>query len=272
MFPVSAPSAAPLDQIAFAAQIGFAGMQHVFATSTPIDEQKAVGVALRRHGMRAGCMLYAPFEVIKGLFVGSGDAGTRARFIDYIRTAIETAERIGTQQIAVLAAADPSHPVADQRDVLADTLCEAADLALKHGKSLCLEALASAVLPPMILERLDDAVRIIERANRRNLRLIYDTAHVQALEGDVLANLTRVFAHVEVVQVADFPGRGEPGSGQLDLESFLVALRRLGFEGLIELEHGWSQPGLEGEQRGLERLRCLDERVRRSLTTTHHVA
>jgi hydroxypyruvate isomerase len=58
--------------------------------------------------------------------------------------------------------------------------------------------------------------------------------------------------------VADNPGRLEPGSGEINFESVLRFLARRDYRGLVELEHGWQEPGLESERRGLATLRRLD--------------
>ncbi|MDB6001605.1 MAG: xylose isomerase, partial [Rhizobacter sp.] len=63
---------------------------------------------------------------------------------------------------------------------------------------------------------------------------------------------------VEVVQVADHPGRTQPGSAEIDFEAFWRALARRDWHGLVELEHGWDVPGLDSEQRGIQTLRRLD--------------
>ena len=261
LFAHSARSADPLDQIEFAADLGFAGMQCVFATGYPVGIQNAIGAALRQRNLRAGCMLYASFQIVARPFPGSREATARFEFLSHITNAIEVAERIGCKQIAVLAAADPSRSLDEQREVLTERLSEVIELAQRRQVQLCLEALSSPVLPPMILQRLDQAVSVIEALKSPALRLIYDTAHVHTLEGDAIEPLERVFEHIGVIQLADVPGRFEPGSGRIDFDSFLNRVRRLGFTGLIELEHNWSMPGPEGEQTGLQRLRTLDDRL-----------
>jgi len=98
----------------------------------------------------------------------------------------------------------------------------------------------------------------VRAADHPTVRLIFDTSHVQIMDGDLLFHLEQAWEHVAIVQLADNPGRLEPGSGEINFESVLRLLVRLGYQGLVELEYGWQQPGAESERRGLEKLRQLD--------------
>jgi hydroxypyruvate isomerase len=265
LFPRSAGDPGPLAQIDFAASQGFAGMQYVLARESGVAEQAAVAARLQQHGLATGCMLYAPFEVIREPYLGRSDSRSREAFLEQIHTALEVARRINSRQIAVLAAADPDIPHAEQVRALVENLRYAADLVQHAGVTLELEGVSSPMLPPMIVQRLDDIIEVIDRVSSPNVRLIYDTGHVHAIEGDAAAHLGRVYDYIDIVQLADQPGRLEPGSGTINFESILTQIARRGFSGLVELEHSWKTPGLEAEREGLERLRKLDARVREQL-------
>jgi hydroxypyruvate isomerase len=265
LFPHSAAGAGPLEQIDFAVSQGFAGMQYVLACESDVAQQAAVAARLQQHGLATGCMLYAPFKVIREPYLGRSDTRSREMFLDHIQAALEVARRINSRQIAVLAAADPDIPHAEQVQALVENLRYAADLVQRAGVTLELEGVSSPMLPPMIVHRLDDIIQVIDRVSSPNVRLIYDTGHVQAIEGDAAAHLGRVYDYIDIVQLADQPGRLEPGSGTIDFESILTQIARRGFSGLVELEHSWKAPGLEAERAGLESLRKLDARVREHL-------
>jgi hydroxypyruvate isomerase len=265
LFPHSVPTPGPLAQIDLAAELGFAGVQFALARSSSVVEQIAVGARLRRRGLATGCMLYAPFDVIRTPYLGRTGPAAREEFLQQIRAALQVARHINSRQIVVLAAADPDISRAVQADALIGHLRDAAELAHAADVVLELEGIQSAVLPPMILRRLDDVVEVLQRVGSPNVRLIYDTAHVEAIDGDAVGRLSQVFDYMDILQIADHPGRFEPGSGGIDFEAILTEAARRGFRGLVELEHGWSERGLEGERRGLESLRELDGRVRRYL-------
>ena len=263
LFPHSVPNPGPLAQIDLAAELGFAGVQFALARSSNVVEQIAVGARLRRLGLATGCMLYAPFDLIRTPYLGRPGPVARKGFLQQIRAALQVARHINSRQIVVLAAADPEIAHGAQVTALVEHLRYAADLAREADVVLELEGIQSAVLPPMILQRLDDVVEVVQRVGSLNVRLIYDTAHVEAIEGDAVGRLRHVFEYMDILQIADHPGRFEPGSGGIDFEAILTEVARRGFPGLVELEHGWSERGIEGERQGLERLRELDGRVRR---------
>ena len=94
--------------------------------------------------------------------------------------------------------------------------------------------------------------------DRPAVRLIFDTAHVQAMDFDAAAQLESAWDAIEIVQIADHPGRNEPGTGSVDFERLFGVLGARGYRGLVELEHGWRAPGAESERRGIATLQRLD--------------
>jgi hydroxypyruvate isomerase len=134
----------------------------------------------------------------------------------------------------------------------------AAERAEKAGVVLLLESVDRNRLPGMLLHHIDDARQIVTTVGSPAVRLIFDTAHIQAMDGDLVANLEAAWDAVAIVQLADTPGRLEPGTGEVDFDAVLALLKRRRFTGLVELEFNWSVAGRGVEQAGLERLRQID--------------
>src|SRR5262249_12318760 len=134
----------------------------------------------------------------------------------------------------------------------------AAERAEKAGVVLLLESVDRNRLPGMLLHHIAAAHEVVAAVNSPAVRLIFDTAHVQAMDGHPIAHLEATWDSIAVVQLADVPGRLEPGTGGVDFPAVLGLLKRRGFKGLVELEFNWSAPGREAEQAGIERLRKLD--------------
>jgi hydroxypyruvate isomerase len=248
----------PLAHIDYTAKLGLAGVQYALARGRPAEEQAAVGAALARHGLEAGCMIYTDFENIRRPLWG--DAGLPAREVlaHELAIAFETARRVGSTHIAVLSGIDPSREAEAQRAAFVDNLRWAAQRAANAGVRLLLESVDLTRLPDMLLHHIADARDIVAAVGSPAVGLIFDTAHVQAMDGDLLRQLEAAWDRVAIVQLADTPGRIEPGSGQIDFAAVLGLLKRRRFTGLVELEFGWSVPGLEAELAFIERLRRLD--------------
>jgi hydroxypyruvate isomerase len=78
------------------------------------------------------------------------------------------------------------------------------------------------------------------------------------MDGDLIGHMERNWDLIEIVQIANHPGRLEPQAGEINMPSILERVRELGYRGLVELEHLWSAPNLEIERRGIDWLRQVD--------------
>lgn len=108
------------------------------------------------------------------------------------------------------------------------------------GATLVVEALNPHDFPRYGLHTTADAVALADRASEAagtRVGILFDAYHVQRSEGDLLAPLDSAGGWVAHVQIADVPGRGRPGSGDLDFGRFFAALARAGYEGSIGLEY-----------------------------------
>jgi hydroxypyruvate isomerase len=258
LFPASAGSSDPLAQIDFAASMGFAGIQDPwFATRPPATQ---VAIASRTHERRlvAGCLVCgAPADVRRPLWTCVDVAGRRSLEAK-LDVAMEAARRLGARQIVALTGVDPDPPRQSQIDRFVSNLAWAASRVTDEGLTLCLEPTNARTLPGMLLNHFEEGCEIARAVGRPSVRMIYDTAHVQSMDGDLLGNFERAFDLIEVVQIANHPGRTEPEIGEANLATVIEKVHACGYRGLVELEHVWSKGGLETERRGLDWLRRID--------------
>ncbi len=126
---------------------------------------------------------------------------------------------------------------ADQVAVLIENLHWAIPRLERAGIPLMLEPLNLADNPGYLISRIEDAVDILQRVASPWLRLQFDCYHVQRGQGDLLRRLTAAASHLGHVQIADNPGRGRPGSGEINYRNVLAALERLGYDRYIGLEY-----------------------------------
>ncbi|HVZ34931.1 MAG TPA: TIM barrel protein [Polyangiaceae bacterium] len=262
MFLASVGSTDPVAHVQFAHELGFAGVQDALARQRTASENDRIGRALAERAMEPGCVLYAPMAVVTAPLWGSASIDARTVRLRELDAAIQCSKRMGARQIAILTGSDPKMPKSLQLVAMIDNLREAAEIAERNDVVLCLESVSSLALPNMLLQHIGDAYLVARAVASPRVRLIFDTAHVQIMDGDVLNNLDRVWDLVEIVQIANVPGRVEPEAGELAMRPVLQRLVDRSYTGLVELEHFWSAAGRECEQRGIAYLTELDRQLR----------
>jgi hydroxypyruvate isomerase len=246
------------DHIALSARLGFSGVQYALAVTRPAEEHARVAKAMTSANLEVGCVLYAPMDVVRSALWSQPHRKVADIIELHLRKAIEVARAVNSRYIAVLTGADPSLPTDVQRTNFVQNLTAVAARAAAENVVLCLESIAPSSLPSMLLQHVEDARAIVREINSPAIRLIFDTAHVHAVDGNVLEHLVRCLPDIALVQFADSPGRLEPGTGTIDFRGVIEMLKVHQYRGLVELEHGWSEPSAECEAAGIRRLREWD--------------
>ena len=258
LFPASAGGLDVERHVAFAAEIGFSGVQYALAVTRPREERARFAAAMAAHRLEAGCLIYAPMDFARRPLWSSPERSDQDAALEQLKLAIEAAGQTGAHCIAILSGAQPGEALGDQQARAATLFARAADLAAPASLVLGLETLSVHRVPDMLFHRLDDAARIVTQVDNAALRLIFDTGHIHEMDGSVVQQLRETAHLIDRVQFADHPGRVEPGAGDIDFAEIMRELRAIDYAGLIELEHGWSERGVAGESAGLNRLSRLE--------------
>ncbi len=146
-----------------------------------------------------------------------------------IRAALDYADAVGFSHIHVLAGAG------GERQVLLDNLADASELAGKRA-ILVIEAINRQDVPNYHLAGIEDAVSVLRTLNCGNLRLMFDFYHAHRAGDPIVPSIADHSSWISHVQISDHPGRGEPGSGEVDFRAGLGALRRAGYAGAVGCE------------------------------------
>ena len=258
LFAASAGSTDPLAQIAFIASLGFAGVQDPWFATRPEPTQLQMASALSEFGLAAGCVVCGTLSSIRTPLWNTPGPTARANLEMELRRAMAAARRIRAETIAVLTGEDSSSPRERQVETMITNLRWAADIVAADGLTLCLEPTNARTLTGMLLTHFDEGCQIARATGHAGVRMIFDAAHVQSMDGDLLGHMERNWDLTEIVQIANHPGRLEPETGEINMPSILRKVRELGYRGLVELEHLWSTPGSEMERRGIDWLRQVD--------------
>lgn len=232
-----------LDRPQRAKDAGFEAVEFWWPFSTPVPSDAEIDTfvsAIRDAGVQLTGLNFAAGDMPAGdRGILSDPAQVRA-FRDNIDVAVAIGEQLGTKAFNALYGnrLDGVDPM-QQDDVAIENLAAAGRAAARIGGVVLLEPVSGAPAYPITTAA--GAVAIIRRVAREqdvhNLRLLADLYHLAVNGDDVPAVLDAHHDLIGHVQIADSPGRGEPGTGTLDLGGQLAALSARGYDGYVGLEY-----------------------------------
>lgn len=166
------------------------------------------------------------------------DPARTAEFRAHVPIALELAESLGCGMMnALIGHRRPDLRRADQLALARDNVAWLADQARPHDVTVLIEALNTFENGPYLLDDTRSAVSFIRSVGRDNVRLQFDVYHMQRMEGNLTSNLREHIAQIAHIQIADSPGRGEPGTGEINFQFLLAEINRLAYSGYIGLEY-----------------------------------
>jgi hydroxypyruvate isomerase len=243
-----------LDRFERAAKAGFKAVEFLFPYPFPAAELRS---RLQGNGLAL---------VLHNLPAGDWDKGERgiaclpertAEFREGVAKAAEYATALGVKQVNCLAGKTPQlagktpqlagkspqvagKPPQDEtaaRDTFVANLRFAAAELKKSGVRLLIEPINTFDIPGFHLQHTSQALEIMDEVGSDNLFLQYDAYHMQRMEGELAATLQKHLPRIAHVQVADNPGRNEPGTGEINHDFLFAHLDRIGYGGWIGCEY-----------------------------------
>ena len=224
-----------LDRFALAAKAGFEAVEYLFPYDFDKEELRA---ALDRHGLE---------QVLHNLPAGNWAGGERGiailpdridEFRRGLASAIDYATALGCTQVNCLAGIAPAGMSEEvMRTTFVANLRLAANELGKHGIRLLIEPINRFDIPGFYLNTPDQAASIIAEVGSDNLFIQYDLYHQQRTEGELIGTFRKHQAKIAHVQLADNPGRNEPGTGEIAYPFVFETLDALGYDGWIGCEY-----------------------------------
>ena len=249
----------PADQVAFMAEQGFTAMEDNWMKVRDVAVQERVGRALQRLNMRMGVIVNT-LVYDRPTFV-LDDRDERARLIQEVRETAEVAKRVGATHLTTLSGAThPSLPRDYQTANMIENLKWVGDVAAEEGLVLALEAINHKGWPGTFMTEVGHAHLIAKAVGLPSVKVLYDFWHQQIHGGDLIANLDLAWDEIAYVQIADNPGRVQPGEGEINYAPILRRLAERGFDGIVGLEFENAGPGTAGEQAVIDAIRAIDPR------------
>lgn len=241
-----------MERFAKAAASGFKGVEYLFPYAFPAAQ---LAEELQKHKLE---------QVLHNLPAGDWDKGERGiavlpdrvnEFQEGVGRAIEYAKALGCKQLNCLVGLTPQ---AEEPDKVHATLVEnlkfAAAALDQEGIKLLVEPLNSQDMPGFHIVHTQDALKLFDDVGHKNLSLQYDIYHMQIMEGNLTRSIKDNLGRIAHLQLADNPGRNEPGTGEINYTNLFRFIDEMGYDGWIGCEYkpagnteeglGWVKPYL----------------------------
>lgn len=224
-----------LERFALAKTAGFKAVEFLFPYPFDVQEIKS---ALDNHALKL---------VLHNLPAGDWEAGERgiaclpdriAEFRAGVAKAIEYATVLGVPQLNCLAGKVPAGvDPAILHDIFVENLQYAASELKKANLKLLIEPINTFDIPGFYLSKTEQGIAILDAVGADNVFLQYDIYHAQRMEGELGNTIQKYLSRIAHIQLADNPGRNEPGTGEINYEYLFGLLDRLGYKGYIGCEY-----------------------------------
>ncbi|PSJ64099.1 hydroxypyruvate isomerase [Pseudaminobacter soli (ex Li et al. 2025)] len=224
-----------LDRFDAAAEAGFAGVEYI----GPYDHSiETVAARLKKNNL-----VQVLFNLPPGDW-GRGERGIAVlpdrveEFRRGVDTAISYAKALGCSQVNCLAGIAPQGvDRAELEKIFVGNLKFAAAKLKEAGIRLLIEPINTIDIPGFFLTNTKQALEIIEKVGSDNLYLQYDIYHMQIMEGDLARTIEKHLGRIAHIQLADNPGRHEPGTGEINYAFLYEHLDRIGYAGWVGAEY-----------------------------------
>jgi len=234
-----------LDRFERAARAGFKAVEFLFPYEWNKDELKdrleATGLEMVLHNLPAGNW-------------SAGERGLAClpdrvdEFRDGVARAIEYATALGCRRLNCLAGIPPvTLSRKEKQETLVSNVRYAAEEAQKAGIMLLVEALNSQDMPGFCLNTTAQVLELLGAVQHPNAYVQYDIYHMQIMEGNLIRTIGQNIERIAHLQLADVPGRHEPGTGEINFDNLFRAIDETGYAGWIGCEYnptGVTEEGL----------------------------
>ncbi len=223
-----------LDRFEHAAKAGFEAVEFLFPYAYPADD---LARRLADNGLKL---------VLHNLPAGDWDGGERGiachpdrvdEFRGGVAKAIDYAEALGVGQLNCLAGKVPAGAGDEVRATFVANLTFAATALKDAGLKLLIEPVNTYDIPGFFLNRTAQAADILAEVRADNAFIQYDLYHAQRMEGELAATVAKYLPRIAHIQLADNPGRNEPGTGEINYPFLFAHLDRIGYQGWIGCEY-----------------------------------
>jgi hydroxypyruvate isomerase len=242
-----------LDRFAAAAAAGFRGVEFLFPYAY---EKELLAGVIRDAALELAVFNMPPGDWDRGERGLACDPRRKEEFQDGVAASIEYARALDCTRIHCMAGLRPRE-CGDElvRETYVANVRFAADELRKQGLTLLVEAINTRDIPGFYLNTSRQAFALIDEIGAPNVYFQCDLYHLQIMEGDLSRTLEARRERIGHVQIADNPGRHEPGTGEINYPFLFEHMDRIGYQGWVGCEYkplatteaglGWLRPYLK---------------------------
>jgi len=236
----------PVDRLDAFADFGFRAFEFNGLMNWTHERAGLLRKRMDELGMQMGVFVANPSGWNK---TGMVNPGQRPAFLDEVKKAMTYAEITGNKWLTAITGMEtPGVYRGVQRANVVESLRRAADIVEKHGVTLVVEPLNHPVdHAGYFLARSDEAYEVMKAVDSPNIKILFDIYHQQITEGNLINNIRAYYDEIAYFQLADVPGRHEPGTGEINYRMVFKAIHELGFQGILGLE---LSPSIKSEPEG----------------------
>jgi hydroxypyruvate isomerase len=240
-----------LDRFERAAEAGFTAVEFM---SPYVYEASQLASRLERYGLT---------QALFNLPAGRWEAGERGiavlpnrvgEFQEGVRHAVEYAKALKCSRINCLVGLTPKLPEKRIRKTLVNNLRFASKMLAQENIRLLVESINTRDIPGFYLSSTRQALSLMKEVDHPNLFYQYDVYHMQVMEGNLIETIKNNLDKMGHIQIADNPGRHEPGTGEINYQNLFRFIDEAGYKGFIGCEYrplktteeglGWMKPYL----------------------------
>lgn len=235
-----------IDQIKFAYDMGFRGIEDNGMMGRPVDQQKRIGDTLAKLGMTMGVFVITSDSWHWKTSLATGKPEWLDKMVKDCKEAIEVAKRCNARWMTVVPGNyERSLSIEYQTANVIQALRKGAEILEPHGLIMVLEPLSDN--PDLFLRYSDQTYMICKAVNSKSCKILFDMYHMQRNEGDIINNINKSWDEIAYFQIGDNPGRKEPTTGEMNYKNIFKHIYNKGYRGVMGMEHGIARPGKEGE-------------------------
>jgi len=223
-----------LERFERAARAGFTAVEFMSPYAYKAGQLAA---KLQRHGLT---------QALFNLPVGRWEAGERGiavlpdrvgEFREGVRQAIAYAKALNCSRVNCLVGLTPNLPEKNTRKTLVNNLRFASEMLSQENIRLLVESINTRDIPGFYLCSTGQALSLIKEVDHPNLFYQYDVYHMQVMEGNLTETIKNHLDKIAHIQIADNPGRHEPGTGEINYQNLFRFIDEAGYKGFVGCEY-----------------------------------